>query len=1178
MESGSLTDALRETLAIFDGSGRPWTTSEVAERLDLGRRSTYARLERLVEQDRLETKKVGANARVWWRPRPEASGVASRSNSPSTNGGVADAERSAVTGSLVDDILADVDVGIFVLDENFDVAWINAATERYFGIDHEQVVGRDKRRLIDEQIASVVEDAETFTETVLTTYDDNSYTERFECHVTASDRREERWLEHRSKPIDSGEYAGGRVEIYYDITDRKRSKRAHEEDRKQFESLVDAVEEYAIFPLDAEGHVQAWNAGAEQIKGYNTAEILGEHFSVFYPDDDRNAGVPEQNLEVAAEYGSVQEEGWRVRSDGSRFWANVTITSIHDGDGVLQGYTKVVRDMTGQREYERRLRAQAERLERQRDELRTELDEVIERISDGFIAVDEEWELTYLNSATVEMLDATEAELIGEELWDALPELVGADSEATYREAMKSQEPTSIEAYYEAFDGWYRDVVYPSTSGLSIYFRDVTDRKERERELARFERAVESSGHAIYMTDVDGEITYVNPAFEEITGYSREEAVGTRPRILQSGEHDDAYYRTLWETIRAGEVWEEEITDRRKNGEFYHAEQTIAPVIDERGEIDRFVAVQNDITERKRRQAELETRVRQQEVVTHLGHRALESDDLDALMAEASELVADTLDNDYCKVLELDADAEELLLRQGVGWDAGIVGEATVSSVEGDSQASYTLARSDPVVVENLETESRFGGPELLTSHDVTSGISTTIGPYGDPWGILGTHDTTSKSFSEQDVNFVQSVANILASAVEQREHERELVQRREQLEALNSLNEVVREITNAVIDHSTREEIEATVCEYLADSDSYLFAWTGAVDTNTQTVTARTEAGVDGYLDGVTISVDPDDERSEGPTGRAFRTGRIQTSQDIDVDPRHDPWREQIERYGFRSSAAVPIVHENTVYGVLNVYAERPYAFEGREQEMFTQLGEIVGHAITAAERKQALMSDELVELEFRIQDLFAALDAAIDTEGTVRVDSTVQVADEEFLVYGTATSGGIDIVHSLLEAVPHWESVTVLSGGDPISFELRLTSPPVLSVVASLGGYVDQAVIEDGTYRMTIHLAPTADVRRVIDTVQSAYPQAEMLSRRQITRPRDNPQHSRRRLVTDLTDRQRVALDVAYHAGFFEWPRETTGEDVAESMGVAPPTFHQHLRTAERKVFDSVFSPGRT
>jgi PAS domain S-box-containing protein len=403
----------------------------------------------------------------------------------------------------------------------------------------------------------------------------------------------------------------------------------------------------------------------------------------------------------------------------------------------------------------------------------------------------------------------------------------------------------------------------------------------------------------------------------------------------------------------------------------------------------------------------------------------------------------------------------------------------------------------------------------------------------------------------------------------ERKERERELIQQREQLEALNNLNVVVREIIDAVIEQSTREQIEQTVCARLAETDSYEFAWTGTVDANSKAVTLQAEAGVEGYLDGVTISVDPNDERSKGPTGRALRTGEIQVSQDVQTDPSHDPWRDHVEQYSVRSSAAIPIVHEDSVYGALNVYADRPNAFKSQERTVIAQLGEVVGHAISAVERKRALMSDEVVEMTFRISDVFDVLDAPTEMEGQITLDQAVATGDGEFLVYGTATPDAVDTLHVLVDTLSECEGVTVHSEGDPVSFELGLSDPPVLSTVASLGGYIDNAAFADGDFQLTVHLASTVETRRIIDVVEESLPGAEMVRRRQVSRSNHDPQ---RHLASDLTDRQQTALKAAYHAGFFEWPRDASGEEVAESLDVSAPTLHQHLRKAQKKVLDSL------
>ena len=125
--------------------------------------------------------------------------------------------------------------------------------------------------------------------------------------------------------------------------------------------LVDRVLDYAIFALDPKGVILTWNAGAERLKGYRPEEIIGKHFSIFYPKEDLDNGKPERELEAAAKQGRIEDNGWRVRKDGTRFWANVLITAIRDDDGHLIGFAKVTRDLTMQRIAETELRASEER-------------------------------------------------------------------------------------------------------------------------------------------------------------------------------------------------------------------------------------------------------------------------------------------------------------------------------------------------------------------------------------------------------------------------------------------------------------------------------------------------------------------------------------------------------------------------------------------------------------------------------------------------------------------------------------------------------------------------------------------------------------------------------------------------------------------------------------------------
>lgn len=135
----------------------------------------------------------------------------------------------------------------------------------------------------------------------------------------------------------------------------------HSEERARL--IIDSVRDYAIYMLDPEGRVESWNPGAERIKGWTSEEILGRHFRVFYPEEEALAGRPEQALDLAAQTGRQQEEGWRVRKDGTRFWADVTITALRGPDGRLEGFAKVTRDLTERLELE----GQRSRLAQQRE-------------------------------------------------------------------------------------------------------------------------------------------------------------------------------------------------------------------------------------------------------------------------------------------------------------------------------------------------------------------------------------------------------------------------------------------------------------------------------------------------------------------------------------------------------------------------------------------------------------------------------------------------------------------------------------------------------------------------------------------------------------------------------------------------------------------------------------------
>lgn len=175
------------------------------------------------------------------------------------------------------------------------------------------------------------------------------------------------------------------------------------ESEERFRLLVDSVKDYAILMLDRHGRIATWNKGAECIKGYSADEIIGRHFSQFYPTDDVVQGTPQRELAVAIAEGRFEGEGWRVRKDGRRFWANVVITPIYDGRNKLRGFSKVTRDLTEGRKGDQKFK------------------DLLEAAPDAMVIVDQAGEIVLVNSQTEKLFGYPRAELLGQKIEVMLP-------------------------------------------------------------------------------------------------------------------------------------------------------------------------------------------------------------------------------------------------------------------------------------------------------------------------------------------------------------------------------------------------------------------------------------------------------------------------------------------------------------------------------------------------------------------------------------------------------------------------------------------------------------------------------------------------------------------------------------------------------------------------------------
>ena len=228
--------------------------------------------------------------------------------------------------------------------------------------------------------------------------------------------------------------------------------------------------------------------------------------------------------------------------------------------------------------------------------------DILDSITDAFFLLDNEWRFAYLSPKSEQFLAKMSiqiGDLIGKTLWDRFPE---SKESRGYHELMRAlQEKTALEfeEYFVPLKTWFEVHAHPIGTGLAVYVKDITRRKLAETAFLKLSNAVEQSGDAVFVTATDGTIEYVNPAFETMTGFLRSEALGQTPRILRSQDHDEPFFKQMWDQVLSGEIFRATLTNRRKDGQLIYVEETITPVRDERGTITHFVASLRDVTERK---------------------------------------------------------------------------------------------------------------------------------------------------------------------------------------------------------------------------------------------------------------------------------------------------------------------------------------------------------------------------------------------------------------------------------------------------------------------------------------------------------------------------------------------------------------------------------------------------
>lgn len=792
----------------------------------------------------------------------------------------------------------------------------------------------------------------------------------------------------------------------------------------------------------------------------------------------------------------------------------------------------------------------------------------------------EELRLLY-NDAAIEQIGEKHPDALGQPAQDVFPEawdelgpihnqvLAGSGS------VRNEEHLRPLERAGELEDIWWDTSFSPILTGdgsvggvVNISF-DVTDRVQAERKLRehkgeikrRYRQLFESINEGFCIVDVifeegepvDYRIVEANEAFEQ---FARVEHAEGRTVNEMGAVLEHSWYERYGQVARTGESFrfQEHV---KACGKWF---DVFAFRIGE-NDSNTVAILFDDITERKRAEKKLRESEATLERLNDATQELIDAETT-AIADRVAPLVRTVLDAELASLWRYDDRKGEL---EAYAVDA-------VPEID-----ARTVMFPDVISEQVWET---FIGGDIDVANDLAVPTTATAPLRSHAFVPLGRHgvvclcSTECNSFDERTVDLLETVAATVETAWNRAASEQELAGRNEELTRLDRLNSLIREIDQALVAANTRKEIDETVCERLAASDLYEFAWVGAFDADAETIQPRSWAGIDSSaVEMLAAGDDPVD--APDPFVTAIRTGEMQVIEDIATDTRTGRWRELALTHGGRSCFKIPLTYQESVYGVLVVYGRLP-AQHHRDTTVLSELGRTIAHAINAIETRETFQAGSVVEVTVRLAQadtplcrLSTAIDGQIEFEGLVP-----ETDDGQILFFTTPVGPPKQVVAAGDELLGIEELTPVTKQSESTMFRVRLSDSNLPTLVLDQHATVRSLWFDGGTATAVIDLPESATVRTFVEELTRQVSTVELLSRR--TRTREPGVTIKTTVLDQLTPRQQEVLQLAYRSGYFETPREQTGEELATLLGIVPSTFAKHIRSAQGNLLDAIFRSG--
>ncbi len=543
-------------------------------------------------------------------------------------------------------------------------------------------------------------------------------------------------------------------------------------DREHLYRSVFETAREGMWVLDADACTELINARMAEMLGYSPQEMLGQHISRFFPDIADSVSARFEQLRAGE---ASQEEVLLRHRDGSAMSVLVARSPLYSQDGVFMGGVGIFTDITARKEAERESLFHAG---------------LLGAVSEGVIVTDADWRITYWNRGAERLYGWRAEEVLGQNVLDVVPSEPSVEQAKEIMAHLAAGKSWSGEFIARRRDGSDLLVAVSDTPmldengalvGLIGISSDLTEHHELRKGRERLVALLDASPDFVAIGDTDARILYMNRAGRAMTGVGPDEDLADYDAV---GLHPPSWAETLQNTVlptaaKEG-VWRGQGTLVDRDGHEVSVDQVVVAHYGTDGSVEFFSTVARDITELEALTAARDTALRatrqanaraaQQAAVADLGGRALAGIDHDILMDEAVAAVAAGLETDGVALFELKT-SEELVPVAATGCLAAVRG-ADRAPAGSDSQLRYTIALGSSVVADDLANDHRFAPPPTLIDVGLVSGLCVLVRVSGSCHGVLATYSSQPRRFSAEDVNFVQAVANVVATAIERRRHE----------------------------------------------------------------------------------------------------------------------------------------------------------------------------------------------------------------------------------------------------------------------------------------------------------------------------------------------------------------------------------------------------------------------